>query len=418
MALGDSQSFIANVAILNEKLRREINYATFWSKWTGNVEQKDPRTGESVRRPSGSPIEMLEAFMEEGRDNMLIPMIRALTGDPVFGDDTLKGTGESMAMYWQRAYLNQTRKAVMAKEGNMMKLRVKIYKLMEQAKPLLVDYFSKWENAAVMQTFYEGVSPNLSLGTTDEGLGLARRYHPNWYMNDGDLLLPVGTAKQLKTNAELDSAIGSGGACDQDMTAAFMRKLRVKAMELRIPAIQTKDGKKFWVMLVHGNTMDKLMSDSAYISAQQAAFTGKMLDSPELHAADGYYAGFAIFEDMLSVREWVAGDASFFGTTTAERFAPTAASTGIYNSLIFGKSAIAKAIAENYGFTTEEDDHQATLEIGGRIINGYNRNDFFTEANAAEAVSKAYYKDQSAAHDAISLAAENTSSMIVATKDA
>ena len=67
----------------------------------------------------------------------------------------------------------------------MSEQRQKIYKLYEAAKPQLSRWFAKWENQSIFQTFYEGVSPNLSQGTNSDGLGLVRRYHPNWWINDG-----------------------------------------------------------------------------------------------------------------------------------------------------------------------------------------------------------------------------------------
>ena len=138
----------------------------------------------------------------------------------------------------------------MKKSGSMSEQRQKIYKLYEAALPQLRDWFAKWENQAIFQAFYEGVSPNLSTGTASDGLGLARRYHPNWYINDGAVLTAVGTEKYTKTNANLDAAIGmtasADATCDTGMTADILRELRVKCMSLKIPQMETAEGYKFW----------------------------------------------------------------------------------------------------------------------------------------------------------------------------
>lgn len=187
-------------------------------------------------------------------------------------------------MKWLRTFVNQYRKAVMKKSGSMSEQRQKIYKLYEAAKPQLARWFAKWENQAVFQTFYEGVSPNLSQGTNSDGLGLVRRYHPHWWINDGGVLTTVGTYGTTKTNANLDAAVGMTAAadatCDTGMTAAILHDLRVKCMELRIPQMTTKSGHPFWCIVMHPASASALLQDSNYKSVVQAAYTGKMLDEP------------------------------------------------------------------------------------------------------------------------------------------
>ena len=107
-----TQSWIANVEILNSLLRKESWYNTFWAKFSGNVDISSAENGNLVYSPSGKPIEVLNSFVAEGRDNMLIPFLKNLSGSPVYGDTVLKGTGEDQSMYWLRSFVNQYRKAV------------------------------------------------------------------------------------------------------------------------------------------------------------------------------------------------------------------------------------------------------------------------------------------------------------------
>ena len=408
-----SQSWIANVEILNSLLRKESWYNTFWAKFSGNVDISERDNGNPVYKPSGKPIEILNQFIAQGRDNMLIPFIKQLTGSPVFGDTVLKGTGEDQTMNWLRSYVNQYRKAVMKKSGSMSEQRQKIFKLYEEARPQLADWFTKWENQAIFQTFYEGVSPNLSTGTASDGLGLARRYHPNWYMNDGAVLTTLGTAKYTKTNANVDGL----SACDTALTGAILRALRVKMMELKIPQIVTEGGFKYWAMVVHPAQLASLQGDADYETAQRYAFTGHKNSMPEINGMAGYYAGFCIFEDIIGIREWDATNVTLMGTNTSGRFDAKAVGTAIYNAIVFGNSAIGKGVASDLSFTDEVDDHKNTVEIGGAVINGYNRADFFDDADATEGSGDAFYGNQSAAHDSAALSCINQSSLILATKD-
>ena len=420
-----SQTWIANVEIVNAQLAKESWYNTFWAKFSGNVDLSSDDNGNTVYRPSGQPINIMNQFIQQGRDNMLIPFLSDLTGSPVYGDTVLKGTGEDQSMKWLRTFVNQFRKAVMKKSGSMSEQRQKIYKLYEAAKPQLSRWFAKWENQSIFQTFYEGVSPNLSTGTNSDGLGLVRRYHPNWWINDGGVLTSVGTSGTTKTNANLDAAIGKTASddatCDTGMTAAILHALRVKCMELRIPQMSTKQGHPFWCPVVHPATASALMQDSAYKAAVQSPYTGKMLDEPELIGAVGYFAGFAIYEDIVGIREWDEAG-YFFGSTTSARLDPTAVtlaagSDRIYNHVVFGKNAFGKGVARDLHFTNEVDDHENTIEVGGAVINGYQRNEYFAEGDATLGSGDAFYRVNAATADGAALAAENTSSLIFTTED-
>lgn len=421
-----NQSWMANVEIIEAKLRKESWYNTFFAKFSGNVDISSDDNGNKVYRPSGNPIEVLNDFIAQGRDNMLVPFLSQLTGSPVYGDTVLKGTGEDQAMKWLRVFVNQTRKAVMKKSGSMSEQRQKIYKLYEAAKPQLSEWFTKWENQAIFQTFYEGASPNLTTGTNSDGLGLAKRYHPHWWINDGGVLTTVGTAGSTKTAAELHAAIGMTAAadatCDTGITAAILMDLRVKCMELKIPHMVTKGGNPYWCLLVHPAQASALMQDTVYRPAVRAAYTGKMLDEPELSGAVGYFAGFAIYEDIIGIREWDEAG-YFFGSTTSARFDPTAVTLAsgtsrVYNSIVFGKSAIGKGVAEDLHFTNEVDDHANTIEIGGASINGYNRNEYYAEGDATTGNGDAFENDSASGSVTDSaLAAVNQSSLIFSTLD-
>jgi len=421
-----SQSFIANVEILNSLLRKESWYNTFWAKFSGNVDISSDDNGNTVYTPSGNPMEILSDYVAQGRDNMLIPFLSDLTGSPVFGDTVLKGTGEDQSMRWLRAYCNQYRKAVMKKSGSMSEQRQKVFKLMDEARPQLAKWFTKWENQSVFQSFYEGVSPNLSTGTASDGLGLVRRYHPNWYINDGAVLTAVGTEKSTKTNAELDAAIGMTAGADATantaMTAGLLRQLRVKCMSLKIPHMETVDGHHFYCIVMHPAQLASLQADTDYKEAQRYGFMGSGgAKMPEMTGMAGYYAGFCIFEDIVGIREWDEAG-YFFGSTVSSRFEDSAVTLAsgtvrVRNAIVFGKGAMGKAIAEDLHFTSEIDDHANTIELGGAVINGYNRAEYYVEGDALEVSGDAFYKGNSSSDDAAVLAAINTGSLIIATKE-
>ena len=410
-----SQSWIANIAILNKLLAKETWYNTFWSKFSGQVDISTDDNGNKVYSPSGNTIEILNDFVSQGSDNMLLPFLRELTGEPVFGDTVLKGTGEDQSLNWLRTYCNQYRKAVMKRSGQMSEQRQKLYKLFDAARPQLSRWFSKFENQSIFATFYEGVSPNVSKGTNSDGLGVYKRYNPNWFVNDGGVLTLVGSAATTKTAAQLDTAVG---VCDTAMTSDILRSLRTKCMELRIPTMTTHGGNPFWCIIMHPKQIEDLMDDTDYKAASREAYSAKMVASPELSGVVGYYSGFAIYEDIIGVRGWdTTNDDMGFGTVS-EMFSPTDV-TNNYNALVFGKSAVGRAVAKDLHFTNEVDDHENTIEIGGAMINGYSRNDWVAESLAGDSsgggAGNAFSKGNATAGVANAIAATNQSSVVLMT---
>ena len=67
------------------------------------------------------------------------------------------------------------------------------------------------------------------------------------------------------------------------------------------------------------------------------------------------------------------------------------------------------------------DDHANTVELGGAVINGYNRADFFAESVSGQSSgggsSDAFSKTNAAATDASALSCVNQSSLILGTLD-
>jgi len=415
------QTAIENLAILEKRMQKESWYNTFWNKFSGDVQVLNDDNGQKDFKLSGKPIEILTQFIEEGRDNLLLPFLADLTGDPVYGDGVLKGTGESMANKWARVYINQTRKAVWKREGKMSEQRQKSLKMFEQAMPLLSRWFTKLWNQEVARAYYEGLSHNLSASKAAHGDGIYKRYHPNFYGATGvgsvGVLKVAGTEGQTPTAAELDTAVGL--VAGLTMTAKLLQAWRIKLLQLRIPQMIVQGGYKFYPILMHPSSIAKLMNDSTFLGAQRAAFTGKMLELPELSGAQYIYNEFAIFEDIASVRGWDDTTGGFFGddesNPTSYEFNPTAIVDNTC-SIVFSNSSMARGVASRLQFTEETDDHGNTEEIGGAVIDGFNRVEWAAEANVVETTGGLYYKDTTGGV-ASGIAVHNQSSAILMTDD-
>jgi len=417
-ATNASQAYSANVAILQKKTRKESWYNTFWARWSGETDISNDDNGNAIYRPSGKPIEMFNDFIQKGRDNMLLPMRMRLTGAPVFGDTVVKGTGEDQDLDWLRLYVNQTRKAVMAQSGAMANEYVKMYNMVEEAAPRLRDWLTQYDNQDVARAFYEGIGENLSTGTSDDGKGLYKRYHPNTYYNDGGVLTTAGTAGSTKTNANIDTAAASGL---YGLTSAILEFLNPVMMERMIPQIVSESGHPYWAGVISPEQKVTLISDDDFKASNRLAWSG-LKTNAELRGFVGYYMGFALFEDLASIRAWNTTRGDYFGATTEASFAKSVLPTDKnQNAIFFGNGALGKGISRGKAkFTTELDDHENIKEIAVSVINGYNRADYFDESidgeTAGGGAANAFSKNNASAGVTDAIACTNQSSLILMTK--
>ena len=416
-----TQSHKLNVAILSKELAKKAWYNTFWAKLAGLMDEVEVNGIKQHVPVPNKVIQVMKSFITEGRDNMLMPMELPLEEPGVYGDSPLKGTGEALQLRYLQIYINQWRKAVTKLSGKMSDQRLKSYHLMERAMPALIRWWSHNENQAIFQTIYEGISPNLSTGTNDEGLGLKARFHPNWYYQsttDGTLTT-VGTANKTKTQAEITSALTSAKLAA--MTAKTLNGLAELIMsDLLIEPLVHDGSDPFWFLLVNPKTFTKLVQDSTIKTDQNSAYNAKLMTHPAISGKRMlYYAGFCIVPDAIGVRlTQTAGTDTFTdlagGDLRKGWLSPSPRSYAISNSIILGANVIGKGVASSLAYTEEVDDHKNTIEIGSNQIVGYNRAEFFSDADTASVYSTA-----NATKSALTTAytAVNQSSMIISTED-
>lgn len=418
-----SQTHKLNVAILSRKMAEEAWYNTYFSRLAGTMTINDAN-GMRTRVPApNAVIQMMRDFVQEGRDNMLMPMELDLVAEGTYGDAWLKGTGEDLQLKYLQIYINQHRKAVNKLSGKMANQRLKIYNMMERAKPALVRWWAKTINQAIAQTIYEGVSPNLSAGTNDEGLGLVYRMHPNWYCANTSTTdktpLKIGaTAKKTKVASDFTNYLTSalvGGMSGKTL----MGLNELITSELLIDKILTESGDPFWLMLVTPEAFTALKRDAEVYRTQDAAFNTHLMKHPALSGKQMiYFDGFAIIPDPIAVRRIKTAStnpsADLAGTDGWMK--PQAKATyTISNNIVLGANALGMGLADPLQFTEEKDDHGNVIEIGSNQIYGFNRCDFFSEADSGS--SYAFNKGNatktiSGAYDAV-----NQSSMIFSTEE-
>lgn len=429
---GRANSYLSNIAILAKQIQKEAWYSTQWAALAGFTEVAE--ADKDLYSPykynvSGKPIEILNNFSPQGgSDHILMPFGRRPTISPVFGNQIVKGTGNPTDKYWLKAFVNVVRGAVLPKSGLMSEYRTNPLGFMKDAKPDLVEFWAQYYNQDIYRALYEGIGLNLSTGTTDisanddaeRGLGVKKRYNPNWFYwnSDTEALVEVGDSSKNKTVSNLDDDSDAMIALTAaaTMSTKLLKKLATKLKYKKIPKIITINGKKYWKIIMHTKQIEDLESETTYVTAVQSAFTGMKKDSPELHGLVSVYRGFAIYEDIVGIRAWDKTNNHLFGSGGNDTFAtsivPATDSETNYNAIVVGNSAVALARPRGISFSHEEDDHGAIEEIATTSIFGTNRVDICSDSN----VSTVFARGVESAAVADATAMENTSSLIVMTE--
>lgn len=352
------------------KLRKEYWYKTIWAKFAGNI-QRINEAGEERFLPSGMPIETLTDLQQKQGDSIKVPLMKDLTAPGVMGDTKAVGTGEENDFLWLTVFLNQIRKVHRPQVGEMADQRVKEYTAMKQSRPQLRRWFTKDRNQAIYEAFYEGADMYLTGSVNEDGIGLYKRYHPNFYYADtGDVVSAVGTEYSNKQVAELDTAVGNA----QALTANLLFDWEGKMHDLQIQPVEYDDGDEYYPLIISHKQHAALMQDSVFRQASERAEMGTG-GNPEIRGYARKFAGFMIYRDKVGIRGWDDTNHNFFGDTYKDRISPTKIASN-HCALTFGKSAIARANVDKLKMRTNWEDFQNIKEVAGIMKEGYNRNDF------------------------------------------
>jgi hypothetical protein len=413
-----------NVALLEKKIAEEVWHNRLFLQMAGFNNYRDYNNGQDTPPLSGKPVEVIRSFVSEGRDNMLIPMLNRLTGNPVFGDTQVKGTGEEQTLRYLRVFINQFRKAAMKFSGRQSNQRVKMYDFPSKVEGQIKEHYGELLNAFHIQGMYEGASENLTAGTNDDGIGLYVRYHPNMYSYTASgVFTAIGTEFKTKTAAEIASH-----AADTKPDDDFLLEIAYIAYTNRINKCHNEGGDDFWLLVVHPFVFKLLMTDTTIASVQNAAYNAALMKHPYINGRQVLYmSGVAVVPDMLAARTWNSTHTRFvdsatnaltdsFGRTANAWMVPAASvsTTSIFACLLIGDGALAYGIGgeQDLYLTVEVDDHENVKEVAYASIAGVNRIEHFSSTDEASAFTV------SAATRTVGSAylAENTSSMIFLTR--
>jgi hypothetical protein len=400
-----SATAAANVPILSAQMRKQVwKDLGHWAQMVGfikktqNVEVGVPGN-DLLPRPTGMPIEVMKDFVSEGREDMIIPMKRILTGAPVGGDSQMEGTEERYKVSYKRVTINALGHAVNVVSGPMSKQRFHKYALdlFKRGKADLTDWFSRYYASFLIQlAIFEGRSHNLTAGL--EGyLGMksvARRSHPNFFVaGSGQIAFANGAYTSLPGTAGYETAVaaalnGLAPGATTVMSTKALKLMKAEAIRKRIPQTITKEGIKFYPVVMHTSQSWQLKQDTDWKADARHALP-RGWSNPIFTGAIGFYDGMVIYEqdDMFGV-QW-DGDNVITDASGRVRYGPAITqatenifaehSTPIKLAVLYGPSFLGIGIAQDIRLADELKDYDRQTNAGADAIIGAERCDYYDE---------------------------------------
>lgn len=369
----------AHIGLLEYKTAKEMFKKLFFAKYMGFVQQS--RVSGEEEAPL-SPIVMKKAFVEDGMDNMTVPMLLNLTGSAIYGDGQQSGMGEAQRLNYLKVYINMRSRPV-APPAKMSNQRVRPLKLIEQARQQLTDWLARNTEVQIVRAFYELFSENITAATTSNGLGKTKRYHPNIYAADSGAVTWSGTVATHITNIHNANQGLAAGAADDRMSAVALHKFKSYCSKKEIGTINI-DGFEFIPLLIHENQWTQLVLDPEFRATMNNAIPRDLKNNPLLSDASGYFAGFALYKREFSI----------FGlSSTASALTWGAANplTGVdtYDTkaaIAFGMGALCGGWAFGPNYEEEKRNMATQKEISVQMIDGFARGDFYDNSDTPTSV--------------------------------
>ena len=379
---------VANKPILDKMLRDEAWFKTFWAKFAGFAS----RMNDGRWDLSGKAIDVFNAPRTEGRNEILVPMLRPLIEYPKIGKETLKGDTEVTRYLWHKVFVHLVRQGVEVPDTVDLQ-KIKWTGVAKRLKPALVDWWARWENHDVTRALLEGFSYHVTDSTY--GLSKTKRYNKNTWIWAGDTSennfttnAPTFSYTSSSYKSSLITKFGTLAAADS-MDTKTLEELAPLVSYSNLQPIMTKEGYEFYPMIIHSRQAASLRQDSDWLAAQGRANTPGM-QNPIFNGTIGHWGKLAIYVNDVVARLGYAtgstldffnysGGTDYSTSGTYAKVQTTGTNQHATCALILGKGALSKAVDTRLGFAEEQDDFGMIKEIGSSQFYGYARNDYYDE---------------------------------------
>lgn len=393
-----------NPRILAERMYRQQWRANKYAQWVapefirrGGKGEEVGTLGMDTPSFSGAPIEVFQEFVKMGRTDMDIPVRNRLIGDPVFGDQPLKGTAEAAVVAFRKVLINLTKKAYAPPTGMSAQI-TKPYaeNLITQADQYLRDWWNSYHGGNFILTMLAGASLDLVAPATLGGRAEGYVSHPNFFVaGSGRVSHAAGLPGMAAYEVSVEAALN--GLADEAkcrMSVALIRNLVVEAARLRILRTVLQNGFEFYPIWMPDAQWVQLQLDPEFKDFYKRIPQG-LSTHPLATGAESFIAGAAIYPDMsLWGARTNATDANVPAGTVEYGPAPSAAQRGkgrkvgtwhstpldtsnLKLAILIGQSAMTVGVGQKIAYTDQIDDHGFVKEIGINTIQSVVRSDVY-----------------------------------------
>jgi hypothetical protein len=381
--------------------------------------------GLNAPRWTGAPIEMQNAFIQEGRSDMLIPIRNRLVGAPVFGDMPLLGKEEAAIFGFRSVRINRTRKAYAPPTG-MQKQKTKQWakNLISNARTDLKIWYSGWTGKSIQMAMYTGFSLDLTFPVSAGGLGLSYVSHPNLWVAGTpgqvgiDATTGTYTAAARPGTAAYEAAVqaaidGMGVASSANAcTAELIQKMVGNAARKKIQQVVLKDGFSFYPIWLKDSAYFQLLRDPEFRELAKRIDNSSLSRTPLGNGALAYYAGAAIYSDLSLFSAYTTAiNANVTASTVEYGPRPTTAQlnagwklnpnldevdNGDYAvGLLVGQSAMTIGTGEELTITEDSEDYDNRQGIGIDVIQSMVRNETYDTSGLTGLTAGDFYENTS-----------------------
>jgi hypothetical protein len=417
--------------LLGEKMRRQQYNVSRFAQWIapnyiknggGSTADQVVAQGPNGPRWSGAPVETVDAFIQEGRTDMLIPIRAVLDGLPIFGDKALRGKEETAKYGFRPVKINRWRKGYTPPTGyERQKIKQWARQAIFSGSNQLMEWYQNFMPSCILEAILAGYSQEIIAPVVNGGLGQARVSHPNFFVaGSGE----VGYAGGRPGTSGYESAVataldGLTNVASDKMTVAFIRNLVQEAPRKKIRPIVTKNGFPFYPVWIKDAQWNQLRQDPEFVTLAQSLTITDMANSPLGNGAMCYIDGAVIYVDNML---WCAYTNADDGNVTSGKVEygprPTAAerAAGHFTgnaistfdtgnkavAILCGQSMLSLATGEEMSLKDDDEDYMNWQGLALDMIKSCVRNETYDTLGLISGLSAGDFW-------------ENTSSLVGAT---
>ena len=410
--------------LLAEKMRRQQFKGSRFARWIApnylaaggqNTAEEVVSTGPMGPKWTSAPIEAVDAFIQQGRTDMVIPVRSILTGLPKFGDSQLRGSEEPMAFTFRAVKINRWRKAVAPPVGmNRQKIKQWAKQDVMSASNSLMDWYRNFLPSNILSAILGGYSREVVAPVVNGGLGQAIVSHPNMIVaGTGRVAYTAGRPGTVGYENSCATAIdGLTNTAEDKMSVAFVRNLVFEANRSNIKPLVTKDGYEFYPIWMKDSAWLQLRTSAEFIAYAQSLTLSEMSKHPLGNGAVAIIDNAVIYVDSMLWNAYTnTTDALITSGLVEYGPRPTAGqrAQGLYTAntinaldtgtkavcILVGQSMLSIGTGEEMDLIDDEEDYGAIKGMAIDMIKSIVRNETYDTLGITGLTAGDFYENTS-----------------------